>query len=89
MSKKKRRKKKRRPAVRIACGGSRNTGPCGLLGHVATALMACEKAGLAVTLSHGAVITREGYVLPLGGGKWGARVLLHAEFPPAAGEVDD
>jgi hypothetical protein len=53
-----------------------------LLAAVAQALTACESAGLKVKLSHGAVATRRGYVVPLGGGRWVARTLVWTEFSP-------
>lgn len=49
-----------------------------LLAAVADALNACERAGIAVQLEHGAVLTDHGYVLPLGdpgiGCLWAARM---------------
>ena len=59
-----------------------------LLGAVATALTACEAAGIAVKLGHGIVTSREGYVLPVGG-RWVARTLAYTEFTPPAGDDDD
>jgi hypothetical protein len=57
-----------------------------LLRQVAAALNACEAAGIRVRLKHGAVITREGYVLPLGDGRWAARTLIYTEFTPPLGD---
>lgn len=54
-----------------------------LLRSVADALNACESAGITVRLKHGAVMTRNGYVLPLGDGQWGARTLAYSPFSPA------
>jgi hypothetical protein len=51
-----------------------------LLAAVADALNGCEQAGMVVRLRHGIVMTREGYVLPLGEGKWGARTMTYTEF---------
>jgi hypothetical protein len=60
-----------------------------LLSLVADALTQCGAAGLDVKLKHGAVMTREGYVLPLGDGKWGARTLAWTEFSDRAGDDED
>ena len=40
-------------------------------------------------LKHGAVMTRVGYVLPLGGGKWAARTLNWCPFSGHASDDDD
>ncbi len=55
-----------------------------LLAAVAAALNACDAAGFEVKLKHGAVMTRVGYVLPLGGGKWCARTLNWSPFSAQA-----
>jgi hypothetical protein len=60
-----------------------------LLSSVADALTACEAAGIAVRLKHGAVMTPLGYVLPLGDGRWAARTLAWTEFSTAEGDDDD
>ena len=62
--------------------------PAALLGAVASALNACEAVGISVKLKHGAVITRNGYVLPVGDGQWGARTLAYSPFSPD-GDDDD
>ncbi len=59
-----------------------------LLGAVASALTACEEAGIAVKLKHGIVLTREGYVLPVGD-QWVARTRAYTEFPLPPGDDDD
>jgi hypothetical protein len=68
-----------------------------LLSAVATALNACEKAGLLIQLAHGAAFSSEGYVLPVGGGelsmigeRWVARTRAMTEFPvpPSFGDED-
>jgi hypothetical protein len=59
-----------------------------LLAEVAWALTACEVHGLPVKLRHGIVMTREGYVVDLPGGRWGARTLIYTEFS-SAGDSDD
>lgn len=56
-----------------------------LLTRLAAALNACERAGLDVTLKHGAVLTRAGYVLPLLNGRWAARTLTYTAFTPPSG----
>jgi hypothetical protein len=62
-----------------------------LLAAVADALNACEAAGIAVKLKHGIVSTRNGYVLPVGDGQWGARTLAYSPFgvPGDADEMDE
>ncbi len=55
-----------------------------LLASVAAALNACDAAGFTVKLKHGAVMTRVGYVLPLGDGKWAARTLNWSPFSAQA-----
>ena len=55
-----------------------------LLATVAEALNACDAAGFTVKLKHGAVMTRVGYVLPLGDGKWAARTLNWSPFSAQA-----
>jgi hypothetical protein len=60
-----------------------------LLGAVADALTACEAAGIAVKLKHGIVVTRNGYVLPVGDA-WVTRTLAYTEFtPPPEGDDDE
>ena len=60
-----------------------------LLGAVADALNACEAAGIEVKPKHGAVITRFGYVLPLGEARWGARTLAYSPFGAPGGDEAD
>jgi hypothetical protein len=61
-----------------------------LLASVAAALTACDAAGYEVKLKHGAVMTRVGYVLPLGDGEWCARTLNWSPFsPPPGDDLDD
>lgn len=59
-----------------------------LLAALAGALNACEAAGITVKLKHGAVITRNGYVLPVGDREWGARTRAYSPFGPAD-DMDD
>ena len=51
-----------------------------LLASVADALNACERSGILVSLTEGAVTTRCGYVLAVGdprlGGRWAARMRM-------------
>ena len=60
-----------------------------LLASVAAALNACDAAGFTVRLKHGAVMTRVGYVLPLGDGKWCARTLNWSPFSAQSGDEED
>ena len=52
----------------------REPDPAALLASLASALDRCDRAGLGVELRHGIVITRAGYVLPVGG-RWAVRML--------------
>ena len=60
-----------------------------LLTAAARALNACDAAGYEVRLKHGAVMTRVGYVLPLGDGEWCARTLNWSPFSAQAGDDED
>ena len=60
-----------------------------LLAAVAAALTACDAAGYTVKLKHGAVMTRVGYVLPLGDGEWCARTLNWSPFSAQASGDDE
>jgi hypothetical protein len=57
--------------------------PSRLLAAVADALNQCERHGLVVDLEHGAALTTQGYVLPVGdcrlGSRWAVRSRLEAE----------
>jgi hypothetical protein len=52
-----------------------------LLSQVAAALNACERAGMTLDLSHGAVTSRQGYVLP-GPEGWSVRLRTDLEAVP-------
>lgn len=58
--------------------------PDRLLTAVADALNALERAGIAVDLEHGAALTTQGYVLPVGDGRLGSRWAVREKLP--AGE---
>ena len=60
-----------------------------LLSLVAEALTACEAAGMAVKLKHGAVWTEQGYVFHVGEKKWEPRTRAYAEFSPAGSDDED
>jgi len=60
-----------------------------LLSAVAEALTACEAAGIAVKLKHGAVWTEHGYVFHVGGKKWEPRTRAYTEFSPAGSDDED
>lgn len=60
-----------------------------LLQNLADALNACASAGLKVRLKHGAVYTREGYVLPIEDERWVARTLLYTELTPPDQDDDE
>jgi hypothetical protein len=92
------RHKRRRKPPRILC--ARCQAPAGadaasVLTALASVLNACDDAGVKVRLrefgAQGAVYAREGYVLPLGKGRWSARTLAYGEFTPAPGDdgLDD
>ena len=54
-------------------------------------LNACTDAGMRVKIAHGSVLTREGYVLPLKGGRWTARTLAYDPLaaPESPDDMDD
>ena len=63
-----------------------------LLSGLADALNACEAAGHAVRLAHGAVLTSVGYVLPVypdAGERFAVRTMALTEFPVAADSGDE
>jgi len=55
-----------------------------LLSAAADALNALERAGIAVDLAHGAILTTCGYVLPAGdarlGSRWAARMKIEPDL---------
>ena len=55
--------------------------PAALLGQVADALNACERAGLVIRLAHGTVVTGHGYVLAVGDPRLGARWQARTRMP--------
>ncbi len=88
---KKHRAKARKPPLCPACHSPADGSPASLLGSLAAVLTACEDSGMAVKFAHGAAMTRQGYVLPLGEGQWAARTLLYTEFtrPVDPDDLDD
>ena len=87
MSKRKGRRKKRskppRPLACPRCHTAADGTPGALLQALAAVLNACTDSGLRVKIAHGSVLTREGYVLPLKGGRWTARTLAYDPLSPA------
>jgi len=65
------------PAFAAASDASR------LLAAVADALNQCEHHGLAVDLEHGAALTTQGYVLPVGDSRLGSRWAVRQKLEPA------
>ena len=53
-----------------------------LLSAVADALNACERAGIALDLFHGAVLTTYGYVFPAGDARLGYRWAVRTRIDP-------
>lgn len=53
-----------------------------LLLDLARLLTACDEAGMRVAMKHGAVLTRDGYVLPTDDEGWVARTLTYTKFSP-------
>lgn len=53
-----------------------------LLAAIADALNAAERAGIAVDLNHGAVLTTYGYVLPVGDARLGSRWAVRTRIEP-------
>ena len=99
MSKKhgaRRKRRKKPPRVLCArCHAPAGDDPGSVLTALASVLNACDDAGVRIRLrefgAQGAVYTREGYVLPLGRGRWSARTLAYGEFtpPPEPDDLDD
>jgi len=91
------RKKRRKPNQPLACPrchAPADGSPGALLRALASVLNSCADAGLRVRFSHGGVVTREGYVLPLRGERsgWTARTLAYDPLSPAEepdGDEDD
>jgi hypothetical protein len=86
------RKKRGRPKPPAACPrchAPADASPGALLRALAAVLNSCADAKLKVRFSHGAVLTREGYVLPLGGGRWTARTLAYDPLSPAEDPAGD
>jgi hypothetical protein len=80
-----RRKKKRRHPRPLACPRCHSPAdgtPGALLQALAAVLNSCADAGLKVKFAHGSALTREGYVLPLGGGRFAVRTPTYNPFPP-------
>lgn len=84
----KKRRRKNRPVVCPRCHAPADPSAASALSAVAAILNACEAAGIPVRLRHGVVQTREGYVLPLAGGRWTARTLAYDPLSPADDEDD-
>lgn len=80
-----RRKKRRKPPAPLACPRCHtpaDSTPGALLKALAAVLNAAADSGLKVRFAHGAVMTREGYVLPLKSGRWTARTLAYDPLAP-------
>jgi hypothetical protein len=88
-ARKKHRRKARKAVLCPRCRFPADGSPSSVLGSLAAALNACEDAQMTVKFRHGAAYTRQGFVLPLGDGKWAARTLLYTEFTPLVGDEDD
>lgn len=73
------------------CHAPAGDDPGSVLTALAGVLNACAGAGIKIRFQHGAVYSREGYVLPLKGGRWAARTLDYGEFtpPPSPDDLDD
>ena len=84
------RRKRRKPSRPVACPrchSPADSSPGALLAALASVLNSAADSGLKVRFAHGAVISREGYVLPLASGRWTARTLAYDPLsPPDDGE---
>lgn len=85
MSHKKRSKKRKRSkhgaaVVCTRCKTTVDTRPTALLVALADTLTACEQVGVSISLKHGVVYTKYGYVLPTRDDGWVARTLVYTEF---------
>ena len=95
MSKKHGARKKRRkhhpPFACPSCLAPADASPGALLRALASVLNSCADAGMKPKFAHGALITREGVVLPplADGHRWAARTLAYHPLSPAADEAGD
>lgn len=87
MSKQSRKKARRRKhkhkivtTICTRCGTPGKGTTAELLTNLAEVLNSCTDAGIEIRVRHGALIARQGYVLPLSGGLWTARTLSYDPF---------
>ena len=79
----KKRRKPNRPVSCPQCHAPADGSPGALLRALAQVLNSCADAGVKVRFAHGALVTREGVVLPpLKGGRWAARTLTYDPLSP-------
>lgn len=86
------RRKRKKRAKAVACPHCHRPAdgtPGALLRALAAVMNACSDAGMKVRFAHGAVVTREGYVLPLKAGQWTARTLAYDPLSPPDDGDDD
>jgi hypothetical protein len=88
-AKKKRKSRARRGAACPRCHAPADSSPGAILSALAAILNTAADAGMPVRFAHGAATTREGYVLPLTGGRWTARALTYDPLSPPPGDEDD
>ena len=90
-AKKKRKSRARRhaPATCPRCHSPADGSPGAILSALAAVLNTAADAGMPVRFAHGAATTREGYVLPLAGGRWTARTLTYDPLSPPPGDDED
>ena len=79
MSKKKGHRRKRRrkspPVACPRCHGPGDNSPGALLRALVAILNACTESGMRVRFAYGSALTREGYVVDTGHGRWRAALL--------------
>jgi len=87
-----RRRKRPKPPRPLACPrchAPADGTPGALLKALAAVLNTAADSGLKVRFAHGAVLTREGYILPLKSGRWTARTLAYDPLSPPGDDPDD
>lgn len=62
------------------CGAVEGASAGRLLQNLADSMNAVSDAGLGLRLTHGIIISKQGYVLPLKGGRWTARDVAYDQF---------
>jgi len=86
-----RRRKRPRPSRPVACPRCHSPAdgsPGALLRALASVLNSCADSDMKIRFAHGVAIGKDGYVLPLAGGRWTARTLAYDPLSPDDGGED-